>query len=197
MTNSKLWLQHTGGQCSADIFFLFFTVYCWFLMLPDSVRCFSWRRDSSHVCREPQAAVAHYSQAKRGDHCISNFTVSLFFKFSTVKTLSHPFLNHLLHLPSHFHSGVAVKSYPIYRHSESIMFRSFQRFCRRNKNSQYSAHCEGKRTGAVLTDHVFPNLISLAHCTINSLCIKRSGSVRFFLVKTSAQGSSTHTNRQY
>lgn len=34
-----------------------------------------------------------------------------------------------MHLPSLFHTGVALKSYPIYRHSESIMFRSMQRFC--------------------------------------------------------------------
>lgn len=55
----------------------------------------------------------------------------------------------------------------------------------------YSTHCEGKRKGTGVAEHVFPVL--LLHYNINPLCINNSASILSFLIKTCAKQFHTHT----
>lgn len=107
-----------------------------------------------------RAAVAHY---RRGGVCqprekLYIFSLSFLDKFTQKKLFFSPlFLNHLMHPPSHFHADVAVKSYLIYRLSESIWIGQFRgSACEMRMHS--IAHIVKESERAVLT--VFPHLVS-------------------------------------
>lgn len=145
MSDSKLWLQHTHTvvQCSANIFllFFFFPFRC-LLLIPHAAwlsEAIWWRRDSSHT--QLQICCGTLNRRQRGlvsgKKTLYLISLALFLGGinSHRKTISSSFS--LMHLPSLFHTGVALKSYPVYRHSESIIFRSMQTFCLWDENSQY------------------------------------------------------------
>lgn len=152
-----------GEQCRAKIFFLFFFFHC-LLLIPHAAWLsppLSLRRDSSRTCTESQSSwqTSPRRENTKWKNALNLISPPLYFGYiRTEKALSSPPLfNHLVHLLSLFHSGVAVKSYPIYRHSECIIVRSIQMVGPGDENSQYSTHCKEKRTGTVPTDQVFPS----------------------------------------
>lgn len=161
MTNSKLWLQHKGELCSADIFFLFFTVYCWFLMLLDSVWQIHGDVTAHTYAQIQRAAVAHYRWAT-GEACVSQgktlYLQSLFFWLnSSRKSYFFPplFLNHLMH-PLLIFTQVWLWNPISFTDSESIWIGQFRgSACEMRMHS--IAHIVKESEWAVLT--VFPHLV--------------------------------------
>ena len=150
-----MFVQHLSPPHPRPPFSVLLTVYFGLCVLLESL---SWRRDSSRI-RSTQSS-----------------SPSPLFFFQIQTTLPpRLFLNPLMHLPSRFHAGVAVKPYPphFYRHRESIIAGSTQRFGLGNELRTRSVY-NAQGTGTEPADHVFnppPVEFLISAQTLETLCV--------------------------